>query len=167
MIRRTKMKARLTIEDGREIEVDISQSQIDELCKPEPPEPVGMWEPKKKERYWSITSCGEASQFSYETKLNKLRLGFGNIYKTKEQAEKAAETMRKHNRVLAWLTNNDDGWKADWDDAFQAKWYMFLDHREKWVIDYIYYYMAQGTVYMSEANAKELARQINEGEFIL
>jgi hypothetical protein len=158
------MKAKLII-DGKEIEVEIAQEEVDKLYKAE----KHLWMPKKGETYWYIAHFGYTGHFVYTGDIaDEDVLDFGNMYKTQEQAEWAAKEMKEHNKLLAWLANNDDGWVADWDNRYQDKYYLYYDYECK---KYDFFCKknckSPGTVYMSEANIKKLVKQLNNGKFTL
>ena len=128
----------------------------------EPPKPkVEKWQPKGGE--WFVAGEGSIpKQQSYKKFAN-----FGTEYPTKEAAEKARDAMRTHNRLLAWLAENDDGWVADWSDDEQGKYYIYLESNPKEKASYGFnanwYCRNLVTVYMSEQNAIKLCELLNDG----
>ena len=93
-----------------------------------------------------------------------LEQGFKLCEETKEAAEKARAAMRTHNRLLAWLAENDDGWVADWNKHEQAKFSLFQNvYNGFWSFENNTQYMKLGTVYMSYQNAEKLCKLLNDG----
>jgi hypothetical protein len=77
----------------------------------------------------------------------------------------ARDKMRSFNRQLAWLAENDDGWREDWNDIKQKKWFIYYDHRKKsYGASYETENQDLNKIYMSEYNVKILAEALNNGE---
>ena len=139
-----------------------------------PEEKPKQWEPKKPEMnqiYWFKNGSGAVTAVIADTWLDAYadvkRLDYGNVYLSEAEAYADAETDRKHNRMRAWLRENDDGWVADWGNDTQRKWYMRFNHYEnKWVIDSVFQYEGIGMVYMSSPNAEKLRDLLNSGEVL-
>lgn len=90
------------------------------------------WRADEGGEYWHIGSCGVVigdhdDRMSADNMLYEL----GNYYKTKEETQKAAEWLK------AFTTLRDDtkGFKPNWDDPEQDKWFVAYDHasRRLWV----------------------------------
>ena len=98
---------------------------------------------------------------------------YGVEYHTREAAEKANKAMRTHNRLLAWVSENDDGWKPDWNDDSQLKFYLRKDHNKalepnsRYYVDYNHSHQSVAVSYMSEQNANKLCKLLNNGIVIL
>lgn len=123
----------------------------------EPPKKV-KWEPKGGDWWVSANGCVERDIPSRPTRC------FGTEYQTKKAAEKARDAMRTHNRLLAWLAENDDGWIADWSDTSNIKYCVFYKHQtNKWDILSNNAHRTPGIVYMSHKNAKKLCKLLNDG----
>jgi hypothetical protein len=126
----------------------------------EPPKPkVEKWQPKGGS--WCLTTYGYIVQGSDDySEIDN----FGMRYPTKESAEKARDAMRVHNRLLACLSENDDGWVADWEDERQEKCYLYFNHYDNdWEFAWAIAHQQLGTVYMSQQNAEKLCNLLNEG----
>lgn len=125
----------------------------------EPPKQViQKWEPKSGT--YSLSASFEVITF---LKQESSRLA-GMEYQTQTQAEQAAKTLRSHARQLAWLSENDDGWVADWSNRRQCKFYVDLDtYSMVYYLSYSSISHGLGTIYMSEQNAIKLAQLLNDG----
>jgi hypothetical protein len=126
----------------------------------ETPKPkVEKWQPKGGS--WCLTTYGYIVQGSDDySEIDN----FGMRYPTKESAEKARDAMRVHNRLLAWLSENDDGWVADWEDDKQVKWFVFYNPRDgRWRSGGNSFTRGLGAVYMSRKNAEKLCKLLSEG----
>ena len=88
----------------------------------------------------------------------------GMEYETEEEAIKASKALRSYARQLKWLSENSDGWEANWSDIDQEKYYITFCKKENMYKKlYIVYIKSINTIYMSENNAEKLCRLLNEG----
>ena len=117
------------------------------------------WTPSSGE--WNI----ELIDYPYKSNVfNKRYTEAGVEYETEEEAVKAFKALRAYTRQLKWLSENNDGWTADWEDDNQKKYYIYYR-----IIPKEYYFSsnksdkALGRIYMSKNNAKKLCRLLNEG----
>lgn len=142
--------------------ITLTDEQYQALCNGEsvtiePPKPE-KWKPKGGNYHVDLN--GEV----FSSNMQQSKIDFGVVYQTREAAEKARDAMRTHNRVLAWLAENDDGWVADWSDSNQDKWSVFYAHEtKKWVLSGEYKFQNLGSPQMSEANAEKLCKLLNDG----
>ena len=89
-----------------------------------------------------------------------LSLGFQTV----AQADLAMKALHSYARQLVWLTENNDGWKVNWLDADQRKYYVVYLHKsKKFEVDYCYATNHLGAIYMSKDNATKLAQLMNDG----
>ena len=85
-------------------------------------------------------------------------------YQTESQAEQAAKALRSYARQLAWLSENDDGWVADWKDTSQEKYYIYYEEKTNYYnINSNQVCKDINTIYMSKKNAKKLCQLLNDG----
>lgn len=97
------------------------QAQIDELrneridetnsAPPTPPHP--RWEPSNGDTYYMIDTCGGVCIQDWtgiNNEIDKSRLSCGNVFKTRAEAEFAAERRN----VLAEMQE----WAGKWDDKY-------------------------------------------------
>ena len=88
----------------------------------------------------------------------------GMEYETEEEAIKASKALRSYARQLKWLSENSDGWEANWSDIDQQKYYItYIKNKNMYKKSYIVYVKSINTIYMSENNAEKLCRLLNEG----
>ena len=80
------------------------------------------WRAKEDERYWYVGSDGVVDD-NYEDKMgtDDRRYEFGNYFKTEEEAQKTAEWLR----AFAILRDDTKGFKPDWKNEKQKRWYVF------------------------------------------
>lgn len=95
---------------------------------------------------------------------------FGTARQTQEAAEKASDTMRTHNRLLAYVDEFGGDWVADngLHCYKQNKYYIVYDNTTgEWDLDYHHRMCSVGTVYMSQECAEGLLKKLNSGEVVL
>jgi hypothetical protein len=134
----------------------------------------GQWELKKPEMdqiYWFKNGSGAVTAVIADTWLDAYadvkRLDYGNVYLSEAEAYADAETDRKHNRMRAWLRENDDGRVADWSDGEQRNWVVVFKHQTKeWAASCVHSLLI-GIIYMSKPNAEKLRDLLNSGEVAL
>ena len=144
--------------------IELTQDQYDALQNGESitiNPPKKKWEPEGGK--WVISGIGKASDsMSWADGCTT----FGVTRKTKAQAEKAAEAMRIHNRLLAYVDEHAPDWVADWDDSIQTKWYVYkfknIYHASSMLVNNLI-----GVVYMPLHVAEDLVKKLNSGEVVL
>lgn len=95
----------------------------------------GPWKPSKdKETFWALSDNGEIQErkaefekYCDEHYTIDTMYEIGNIFQTKQQAEKAADWL------IAFKVLRDDtkGFKPDWGDSRQTKWTAEYNHETK------------------------------------
>ena len=89
-----------------------------------------------------------------------LSLGFQTV----DQADLAMKALYSYARQLIWLAENDDGWKADWLDQNQCKYYVeYSRSSKKFQATWRYGINHLNFIYMSQDNATKLAQLMNDG----
>ena len=122
--------------------------------------PKKVWEPDGQ---WYVAGNGEV--WKNPSPHNCV---FGNAFPTEEAAEKAAEAMRRHNRLLAYVAEFDGDWEPDWSMDLQEKFYVYYNHNDsKWRFSWNNYSQQAEQVYMSKECAEGLANKLNSGEVVL
>lgn len=123
---------------------------------------------EQKQEKW-IPSSGEWNieliDYPYKTNIKNRRYTEAGVeYETEEEAVKAFKALRAYARQLKWLSENNDGWTADWNNIDQEKWYIYYNNKST---EYSSAPKQLGrtmnTIYMSENNAEKLCRLLNEG----
>lgn len=84
-------------------------------------------------------------------------------YQTQEQAEQAAKALRSYARQLSWISENNDGWIADWENCDQLKYYVVQTGKNIYDTAIARQNKDLATVYMSELNATKLSKLLNDG----
>lgn len=150
------------------MKIEITNEQYEAFQKGEsitiipPTKEPEQWEPKGGK--WFIYGNGGVSSINSSMDYKD----FGTERETRESAEKASKIMRLHNRLLAWVDENDDGWFADWDNPNQTKYYVYYTSKtRKYDITSRYNTKVLGIVYMSRPLALKLAEGLNNGTIVL
>ena len=127
----------------------------------EPPKPpIAKWEPKGGK----FLIYGTFNDISIDNCITIGETHSGLRYQTRAQAEQAAKALRSYARQLNWISENDDGWVADWNDYKQNKYFVSYNHcHQKITRCNSYNTQFINTIYMSEANASKLAQLMNDG----
>jgi len=117
-----------------------------------------QWQPRGGD--WFIDRAGEVANVISTKECRE----FGVEYQTSEQAEWARDLMRSFNRQLAWLSENDDGWRANWSEGIQDKyWVYYVAKYNTYNIDSSCLIRYLNIIYMSEENAKKLCELLKNG----
>ena len=111
--------------------------------------------------YWNVALTEKPYKNSIQ---NKKYSEAGMEYETEKEAAKASKALRSYARQLKWLSENSDGWVADWNNIDQEKWYICYNNKST---EYSSAPKQIGrtinTIYMSKNNAEKLCRLLNEG----
>lgn len=151
------MKAIIKTKDGRELEINLSceqEQQIKELCNNE-------FDIDYENNGYTFDSTGlpfSSECISYDRKKN------GRYRKTKEHCEEATILNQQVNRLdelAKWL---EPDWKADWDDNTQQKYHLYYSYScNSFYMNYGYT-KTVGAVYMSGSTARKIRNALNEGK---
>ena len=124
----------------------------------EPPKPsIQKWQPKGGD-YCIL------KDFSVALVNNNCTYPKHMTYQTQEQAEQAAKALRSYARQLAWLAENSDGWKPDWKDTSNQKYYVYYEEKTNYYENNLnQVHKNINTIYMSKKNAEKLCQLLNDG----
>ena len=80
------------------------------------------WRAKKDERYWYIKiDGGVAVDCELKAGIDDRLYELGNYFKTEEEAQKASDWLK----AFAILRDDTKGFKPDWKNEKQKRWYVF------------------------------------------
>lgn len=120
--------------------------------------------PEKGQEYWYINHAGLVFASTWEDHgTDKIRWGIGNVFLTREEAEKEIE-RRKVKQRLKELANF---WEPDWGDITENKYYIYYNHdEEKFEIDFYWIYQDLNGVYFeteeqAQSAIDELGNRLN------
>jgi hypothetical protein len=111
------------------------KSRLEELTtdkkEPEPQPTSIVWEPKKGDKYYFVGSDGTVQVTDWRgDQLDKELLKHHNVYKTREQAEKAAQYQSRYNMVLQAVINLEPDQVVYWKDDQQVKYEIYFNYEE-------------------------------------
>lgn len=117
------MKAKLTLEDGRVIDITITpeQEKAMEVKK------VGRWKPSKWETYY-VDDCSEVCDYKWDNdSIDKWLYEKWLVYRTEEEAQFARDRKIFITKVNDRIDELNDWWVADWNDSKEWKYYIFVN----------------------------------------
>lgn len=123
---------------------------------------------KPKQEKWTPSSGEwnlELIDYPYKSTIKNTRYREAGVeYETEEEAVKAFKALRAYTRQLKWLSENNDGFIADWNNLDQKKYYItFCKEDSMYKKLHVVYIKSISTIYMSKDNAEKLCRLLNEG----
>lgn len=133
-------KVKVILENGQELEVDMSQKSIEELIKVVNHKDKSIYDLKVNDTYWFVNYLGAVEDSVWENdKIEKHRLDTGNVFLTKEEA---LNQLRINKFLSLWKREYyERGWKPDWLNTSQYKWYVSYapSNQDEIVVDWIRY----------------------------
>ena len=137
-------------------QIESLEQQLAEVKKPKPWEPQGG--------IFTISSDGQV----YSCYTLEVYRQFGAERMTAQLAQKAAEAMRIHNRLLAYVHEFAPDYEPDWNNPREYKYFVYFDKiRNKWQMTYNEIFNSLGAVYMPEQVAHDLVAKLTSGEVVL
>ena len=86
------------------------------------PEGYKRWRAEEGERYWWVQNDGGATNDCDDwVDIDDGRYELGNYFKTEEEAQKASDWLK----AFAILRDDTKGFKPDWKNEKQKRWYVF------------------------------------------
>ena len=93
------------------------------------PEDYKRWRAGFGDRYWFISNgylgVTEIRESGWD--IDNARHDIGNYFKTEKEANKAVNWLK----AFAVLRDDAKGFKPDWEDSNQDKWYVLYNHSKK------------------------------------
>lgn len=120
------MKATLKLEDGREIQVELSDKDVDTIIKPKK---TGWERVKPKEFYLCICSDGQVSADEDEgDDIDKHWYIIGNYFSDEQLANDQARAISLWLRIKRWAAEHCE--PVDWNKPQSLKYYIFYNYSE-------------------------------------
>lgn len=120
------------------------------------------WRAGGDERYWCVQSDGEVVETcDIWAGIDDEHYELGNYFKTKEEAQKAAEWLK----AFAVLRDDTKGFKPDWTDEDQEKWSVEYGHDGVQLITECYRFTQEGIIYFATAEDAEKSIETHEREW--
>ena len=121
---------------------------------------------KPAEKWRAKTKFFQISQYGIANKADDHHNTFSSNpgFNSKSYAEMVADEVYKLKAMYSWLEENDDGWKPDWEDEDQTKYYVVYNNSyNRYSVRKSYIVENTLCVYMSNDNAYKLCGLLNNG----
>lgn len=158
------MKAKLIVE-GKEFEVNINRSELEELIKPE--KKTGYERVKCKERYCSI-GINDAINITVEDNyyMDNILYDNANYYSDKTIAENNARANRLMRQLRRFSVEHREK-EIDWNNSKEVKWDICFNYSEKdFFISCSYFVKDLFAIYFDSKETAELAIKTFHDELI-
>ena len=115
-----KMKAKLILDDGREIEIELTEEQEKAINE-------ARQSPKEGDKYYFITKGGLIELTYHKDRLlDEWMTSIGNYFKTEQEAENMIRALKLIENVRRDRKRLNGDWKPDWKSAFEKKWSIYF-----------------------------------------
>lgn len=121
-------------------------SLLDSDWLEEIPEEYKRWRAEEYEMYWYVEDSSVATD-GYDDRgiVDGMRYELGNYFKTKEEAQRAAEWLR----AFATLRDDTKGFKANWKDGSQLRWGVEYNYDTNRLSAYLTFGIQDGVIYFA------------------
>ena len=146
---------------SKEDKAEIAEMIAEALGKEAEPAECKSWRPEKEEPYFEIDPTENNSIYRCINVVQNVtdrtfELGLG--FKTKEEAIKKAEWLK----ALTTLQEDTKGFKPDWENGWQEKWYVAYDFEDEVLYTAFTEYLKDGPIHF--ATEKDAQVSINKHE---
>jgi len=118
------------------------------------------WKPESHFDSYTVWADGTIVSIGTTKKV----INEGRVYATKKQAEYAYKSIRACQILNAYKAEFAPGWRPDWNDPEQRKWYVYYDAKPKeWDIRYGLRHQTPGIVCFPKEIAEQLCKDLNDG----
>lgn len=116
------------------------------------------WKPKNGDRYWASGNTGVYSQVWGDDEFDRDRYESGNVYKTKEECEKARDRELAEVRLRRTTT-----FKPDFEDS-RGGWVVYYNYKDKELYSYDTDYDDSGETirYATEEDSRKSIKENRE-----
>ena len=119
------MKATLKLEDGREIQVELSDKDVDTIIKPK----KTGWEREFGGSYYSICDTGVLENLDDEGgRDDEVLYTCGNYFADEQLAKDQARAISLWLRIKRWAAEHCE--PVDWNKPQSLKYYIFYNYSE-------------------------------------
>lgn len=130
-------------------QIERAKIELNELVKQL--ENEKSWLIKKGEKYHFVRENGEASSYMNQgddiDKAYNLR---GNILRTEQEAKAQYRHEGTEVAIRRFARDYNDGWKANWDDPSQNKWYFVYYNKKRFDTITSYTTRIPNTIYFKD-----------------
>ncbi len=126
------------------------------------------WKPEKKQMYYTVSARGRATDYEWlGDATDNYQFDIGNCFKTEQETIDHSRRQRIQKR----LTDLAKGFKPDWRDANQGKFFIGYNHRNQGKMDggWCSFFKTQGTTYFQTADDRDNAIEVlgDDLEFLM
>lgn len=154
------MKATLKLEDGREVELVLTDEQEKAIEQKK----YGRQRAVINENYHYIDDSDgdvcEDMEYGYE--VDNYRFSIGNYYLTREEAQKAKRIQISIVKINDRIDELNEGWIPDWSDSNQLKHSIIFYNTIDVDIFYTYSHMSKINALKSEEASKNIISEFKE-----
>jgi hypothetical protein len=113
--------------------IELSEEQVKEIqAQLQAEKESKFFVPKFGERYWYLSVIGINNYENLNCFLDKNILVRQEVYRTKEEAEKADEKRLALMRIKRYIVDKGYEFTPDWGDERQDKYFIFYDYSDKY-----------------------------------
>ena len=137
-------------------------SLLDSDWLEEIPEEYKRWRAREGGLYWCVRDDGEAgNDCEIRVDVDDGRYGFGNYFKTEEEAQKAADWLK----AFTILRDDTKGFKANWEDGSQLRWGVEYNYDTNRLSAYLTFGIQDGVIYFATQDGAEASIETHEREW--
>lgn len=153
---------KLNLENLSEEEREQLMKLVEKANKPK----AGRWKPETYNTYWfiSLLTASGISRSSWRgDSFDNARFSVGTVFKTEKDAKFALEKRKVEVELQDIADELNDGWKPDWTNGEQDKYFLYYDCRAKCFRFSTNEIFKNPVVYFkTESMAKEAIKRIGE-----
>ena len=126
------------------------------------PEEYKRWRAREGGLYWCVRDDGEVgNDCEIRVDVDDGRYGFGNYFKTEEEAQKAADWLK----ASTILRDDTKGFKANWEDGSQLRWGVEYNYDTNRLSAYLTFGIQDGVIYFATQDGAEASIEAHEREW--
>jgi hypothetical protein len=132
-----------------ELEKELKESKVEEFKR---------WRASKMEYYYFLNVNGDTIKSGEMLhKHDNYRYSIGNYFETKEECEYYKNKLLATQRLKDLALRLNEGWKPDWNNFDEEKWFIYYDYKyEEYNCNrYYLFYKIPNTYFKSEEIGKK------------
>ena len=112
------------------VSITLTQDQLEQIAQ-QTAKKSTIYIPEIDQKYWCIDLNGFIIEYCWVgNKFDKAVLDYGNVYKTREEAEKARDIQLAKVRLRNAIAEANGNWIPDWNDEQLTKFYFSFNKAE-------------------------------------
>lgn len=138
-------------------------SLLDSDWLEEIPDEYKRWRAREGGLYWCVRDDGEVgNDCEIRVDVDDGRYGFGNYFKTEEEAQKAADWLK----AFTILRDDTKGFKANWEDGSQLRWGVEYNYDTNRLSAYLTFGIQDGVIYFATQDGAKASIEAHEREWL-